>query len=129
MLKKQDLEWLDTLEARDLHEYIMEHGMDSVVQDDTKMSMLKQDVNRVYGCQSLVWVSRENNEWVWESNAIFVQGLLNIIMSHIVEMSDEDILNMNFNDKFAFICPTNLTTGRITGVRSFMNKVLSIVRD
>lgn len=129
MLKKQDLEWLDTLEARDLHEYIMEHGMDSVVQDDTKMSMLKQDVNRVYGCQSLVWVSRENNEWIWESNAIFVQGLLNIIMSHIVEMSDEDILNMNFNDKFAFICPTNLTTGRITGVRSFMNKVLSIVRD
>lgn len=129
MLKKQDLEWLDTLEARDLHEYIMEHGMDSVVKDDTKMRMLKQDVNRVYGCQSLVWVLRENNEWLWESNAIFVQGLLNIIMSHIVEMSDEDILNMNFNDKFAFICPTNLTTGRITGVRSFMNKVLSIVRD
>jgi|DEB0MinimDraft_6_1074348.scaffolds.fasta_scaffold42635_3 sulfur transfer protein SufE len=129
MLKKQDLEWLDTLEARDLHEYIMEHGMDSVVQDDTKMSMLKQDVNRVYGCQSLVWVSRENSEWLWESNAIFVQGLLNIIMSHIVEMSDEDILNINFNDKFAFICPSNLTTGRITGVRSFMNKVLSIVRN
>ena len=129
MLKKQDLEWLDTLEARDLHEYIMEHGMDSVVQDDTKMSMLKQDVNRVYGCQSLVWVSRENSEWLWESNAIFVQGLLNIIMSHIVEMSDEDILNIKFNDKFAFICPSNLTTGRITGVRSFMNKVLSIVRN
>ena len=129
MLKKQDLEWLDTLETRDLHEYIMEHGMDSVVQDDTKMSMLKQDVNRVYGCQSLVWVSRENSEWLWESNAIFVQGLLNIIMSHIVEMSDEDILNINFNDKFAFICPSNLTTGRITGVRSFMNKVLSIVRN
>jgi sulfur transfer protein SufE len=129
MLKKQDLEWLDTLEARDLHEYIMEHGMGSVVEDDTKMSMLKQDVNRVYGCQSLVWVSRENNEWLWESNAIFVQGLLNIIMSHIVVMSDEDILNIDFNDKFAFICPSNLTTGRITGVRSFMNKVLSIVRN
>lgn len=129
MLKKQDLEWLDTLEARDLHEYIMEHGMASVVEDDTKMSMLKQDVNRVYGCQSLVWVSRENNEWLWESNAIFVQGLLNIIMSHIVVMSDEDILNIDFNDKFAFICPSNLTTGRITGVRSFMNKVLSIVRN
>lgn len=129
MLKKQDLEWLDTLEPRDLHEYIMEHGMGSVVEDDTKMSMLKQDVNRVYGCQSLVWVSRENNEWLWESNAIFVQGLLNIIMSHIVVMSDEDILNIDFNDKFAFICPSNLTTGRITGVRSFMNKVLSIVRN
>tara|TARA_Y100000389_G_C17452932_1_gene516072 strand:- start:2294 stop:2680 length:387 start_codon:yes stop_codon:yes gene_type:complete len=128
MLKKQDLEWLDTLDQRDLHEYIMESGIDIVTSSEA-LAELKQDSNRVYGCQSLVWVAKDNNEWQWESNALFVQGLLNIVMSHITEMSDEEILNIDFNDKFAFICPTNLTTGRITGVKSFMNKVISIVRE
>lgn len=129
MLKKQDLEWLDTIEQRDLHEYIMEIGATDIAKDSDTLKELKQDINRVYGCQSLVWVARKDDEWIWESNAIFVTGLLNIVMSHIVEMSDEEIKNLDFNDKFAFICPTNLTTGRITGVKSFMNKVLSIVRD
>ena len=91
MHTKEDLEFLNELDPSELYDYIVERG-ENVVDSKEDLDALCQDSNRVYGCQSMVWVKRENNDWQWESNAFFVQGLINIVMSHVVHMTDTEII-------------------------------------
>ena len=124
-LDKEDLDFLNDLEPSDLYELIVEKGVETVPTKEL-LDELCVDDNRVYGCQSLVWFNRINETWYWESNAYFVQGLINVVMSHVVHMTDEEISNISV-DTFAFICPEKVTWGRVRGIESFLRKLKLIV--
>jgi sulfur transfer protein SufE len=123
--EKEDIEFLNELAPADLYEYIVAKGTDMVPTKEL-LDELCVDDNRVYGCQSLVWVNRINNNWYWESNAFFVQGLTNIVMSHVTNMSDEEIKTMTV-EQFDFICADKVTWGRVRGIESFLQRIKSIV--
>jgi cysteine desulfuration protein SufE len=127
MLEKEDFSFLTSLEPKDLYDYIIDQGYDTVTDNET-LKKLKVDDNKVHGCQSNVWVLRENNEWFWESNAFLVQGLINIMMSHIVTMTDDEIKNLSM-DYFPFLCTTTLTAGRVNGMKSYIERIKQIVRE
>lgn len=127
MHTKEDLEFLNELDPSELYDYIVERG-ENVVDSKEDLDALCQDSNRVYGCQSMVWVKRENNDWQWESNAFFVQGLINIVMSHVVHMTDKEITDLELS-KFEFICGTKVTWGRVRGIESFLQKIKTIVTE
>ena len=55
MHTKEDLEFLNELDPSELYDYIVERG-DNVVDSKEDLDALCQDSNRVYGCQSVVWV-------------------------------------------------------------------------
>ncbi|MDC1040386.1 SufE family protein [bacterium] len=124
-LDKEDLDFLNELEPSDLYELIVEKGVDTVPTKEL-LDELCIDDNRVYGCQSLVWVNRIDDKWYWESNAFFVQGLINVVMTHVVHMTDEEIDKIKVDD-FAFICPEKVTWGRVRGIESFLRKLKIIV--
>ena len=123
--EKEDIEFLNELAPADLYEYIVAKGTDMVPTKEL-LDELCVDDNRVYGCQSLVWVNRINNNWYWESNAFFVQGLTNIVMSHVTNMSDGEIKTMTV-EQFDFICADKVTWGRVRGIESFLQRIKSIV--
>ena len=123
--EKEDIEFLNELAPADLYEYIVAKGTDMVPTKEL-LDELCVDDNRVYGCQSLVWVNRINNNWYWESNAFFVQGLTNIVMSHVTNMSDEEMKTMTV-EQFDFICADKVTWGRVRGIESFLQRIKSIV--
>jgi sulfur transfer protein SufE len=123
--EKEDLDFLNELPPADLYEYVVSKGTDMVPTKEL-LDQLCVDDNRVYGCQSLVWVNRIEDDWYWESNAFFVQGLINIVMSHIVDKSDDEIRKLTL-EEFDFICPEKVTWGRVRGIESFLRKVKLIV--
>jgi|TARA_B110000503_G_scaffold24486_1_gene38716 sulfur transfer protein SufE len=127
MHKEEDLEFLNELDPSELYDYIVERG-DNTVESKEDLEALCQPDNRVYGCQSLVWVRRDKDEWQWESNAYFVQGLINIVMSHVVNMADDDIAKLELS-KFEFICGEKVTWGRVRGIESFLQKIKTIVTE
>jgi len=127
MHKEENLKFLNELEPSELYDYIVERG-NNVVESKEDLEALCVPENRVYGCQSLVWVRREKDEWQWESNAYFVQGLINIVMSHVVNMTDEEIVKLQLS-KFEFVCGDKITWGRVRGVESFLQKINKIVTE
>ena len=56
-LEKEDLDFLNELPPSDLYEYVVSKGTDMVPTKEL-LDQLCVDDNRVYGCQSLVWVNR-----------------------------------------------------------------------
>ncbi len=127
MHKEEDLKFLNELDPSELYDYIVERG-DNVVESKEDLEALCVPENRVYGCQSLVWIRREDDEWQWESNAYFVQGLINIVMSHVVNMTDEEIAKLQLS-KFEFVCGDKITWGRVRGIESFLQKINKIVTE
>lgn len=127
MHKEEDLQFLNELEPSELYDYIVERGTNSV-ESKEDLEALCTNEHRVYGCQSLVWVRRADDEWQWESNAYFVQGLINIVMTHVVNMTDEEIAKLELS-KFEFICGEKVTWGRVRGVESFLQKIKTIVTE
>jgi|TARA_B110000908_G_scaffold154706_1_gene192272 sulfur transfer protein SufE len=127
MHEEEDLEFLNELDPSELYDYIVERG-DNTVESKEDLDALCQSGNRVYGCQSMVWVRRNKDEWQWESNAYFVQGLINIVMTHVVNMTDEEIAELELS-KFQFICGEKVTWGRVRGVESFLQKIKTIVTE
>jgi sulfur transfer protein SufE len=127
MHTKEDLEFLNELDPSELYDYIVERG-ENVVESKEDLEALCQTDNRVYGCQSMVWVRRDEDKWQWESNAFFVQGLINIVMSHVVHMTDEEIAELELS-KFEFICGAKVTWGRVRGIESFLQKIKTIVTE
>ena len=130
MLEKFDLDFLDNLDPPVLYDILLENGRIEVVDNKAELLELQTEENKVHGCQSLVWINRyDTGEWIWYSNAVLVQGLLNVIMRHVQDMSDETILNLDLENDFAFICPTNITTGRVNGMKSVIKKLKNIVKE
>ena len=106
----------------DKYEYIIDLGKKLEPLDPK----FKKDENKVKGCQSTVWLVAEEKEgkifFMAESDAIFVKGLISLLIRVLSGHSAEEIINAPLN----FIKQIGMTT-HLAQTRS--NGLLSMVKQ
>ncbi len=108
---------------RERIEYIMELGRDLPALDDT----LRQDIHKVHGCQSQVWMvaTPENSRLAYraDSDAFIVKGLIALLLRLYNHRSPTEILE-NPPQVFEDIgLGKNLTPGRSNGLYSMVKRI------
>ena len=116
-------------DSNDIYENLIELGKLLTSIDDK----YKIESNKVYGCQSNVWVVLENNYIYVDSNSAIVKGLLHIVLSII--FSPQFIENIDQSYDFimntikSFDLMEQLSTFRKTGLNATIQKISLLFKD
>jgi len=109
-----DLSYLNDLDADDFYETLMSLSENKIEES------VRQKQNRVYGCTSRVWVMLEDNKLVFDSDSMFVKGLITAVVNEIKTI--EDMKNAKV-ENYSFLTTDKITYQRIKGIDSFLHRV------
>lgn len=109
-----DLNYLQDLEQEDFYDSIME------LAPDGSNDSIRVDSNLVHGCQSKVWLTLEEDKIVYDSDSIFVKGLITAVVSQL--NSIEEMINVKTDD-YSYINLNTISYQRIKGIDSFINRL------
>ena len=109
-----DLNYLQDLEQEDFYDSIME------LAPDGSNDSIRVDNNLVHGCQSKVWLTLEEDKIVYDSDSIFVKGLITAVVSQL--NSIEEMINVKTDD-YSYINLNTISYQRIKGIDSFITKL------
>ena len=109
-----DLNYLQDLEQEDFYDSIME------LAPDGSNDSIRVDSNLVHGCQSKVWLTLEEDKIVYDSDSIFVKGLITAVVSQL--NSIEEMINVKTDD-YSYINLETISYQRIKGIDSFITKL------
>lgn len=110
-----DLSYLNDLEANDFYEAIMDLPENRIVRE------IRIDNNIVHGCQSKVWLALIEGKILFDSDSLFVKGLLTAVVSQI--NSIDEMQKVSVEDYNSFINLDKITYQRIKGIDSFLTKL------
>lgn len=109
-----DLNYLQDLEQEDFYDSIME------LAPAGSNESIRVDSNLVHGCQSKVWLILEEDKIVYDSDSIFVKGLITAVVSQL--NSIEEMINVKTDD-YSYINIDTISYQRIKGIDSFINRL------
>lgn len=109
-----DLNYLQDLEQEDFYDSIME------LAPAGSNESIRVDSNLVHGCQSKVWLILEEDTIVYDSDSIFVKGLITAVVSQL--NSIEEMINVKTDD-YSYINIDTISYQRIKGIDSFINRL------
>tara|TARA_B100001113_G_C21012082_1_gene579765 strand:- start:478 stop:843 length:366 start_codon:yes stop_codon:yes gene_type:complete len=109
-----DLAYLNELEANDFYEAIMELPDNQIVYD------IRIDNNLVHGCQSKVWLALIEDKIVFDSDSMFVKGLITAVTSQLESI--EEMMNVSVKD-YEYITLDKITYQRIKGIDAFLTRL------
>lgn len=109
-----DLNYLQDLEQEDFYDSIIE------LAPDGSNDSIRVDNNLVHGCQSKVWLTLEEDKIVYDSDSIFVKGLITAVVSQL--NSIEEMINVKTDD-YSYINLNTISYQRIKGIDSFINRL------
>jgi len=96
------------------YDYLIEIG-----QDLEDLSDIRTPDNYVDGCQSAVWVTVKDNNYVVDSDAFIVKGVAKVITEEANSMTNTETLSLkHFSDVTKF-----LTVQRQRGMQSIINRI------
>lgn len=110
-----DLSYLNDLEANDFYEAIMDLPENRIVRE------IRIDNNVVHGCQSKVWLALIEGKILFDSDSLFVKGLLTAVVSQI--NSIDEMQKVSVEDYNSFINLDKITYQRIKGIDSFLTRL------
>tara|TARA_B100002019_G_C21085857_1_gene506113 strand:- start:165 stop:533 length:369 start_codon:yes stop_codon:yes gene_type:complete len=110
-----DLSYLNDLEANDFYEAIMDLPENRIVRE------IRIDNNIVHGCQSKVWLALIEGKILFDSDSLFVKGLLTAVVSQI--NSIDEMQKVSVEDYNSFINLDKITYQRIKGIDSFLTRL------
>lgn len=110
-----DLSYLNELEANDFYEAIMDLPENRIVRE------IRIDNNIVHGCQSKVWLALIEGKILFDSDSLFVKGLLTAVVSQI--NSIDEMQKVSVEDYNSFINLDKITYQRIKGIDSFLTRL------
>jgi sulfur transfer protein SufE len=110
-----DLSYLNDLEANDFYEAIMDLPENRIVRE------IRIDNNIVHGCQSKVWLALIEGKILFDSDSLFVKGLLTAVVSQI--NSIDEMQKVSLEDYNSFINLDKITYQRIKGIDSFLTRL------
>jgi len=118
----EDLDFLDDWEQR--YQYIIDLGKQLPILAEEH----KQDVNKVRGCQSNVWmVSEENNGRLMfkvDSDAVIVQGLLALVLAAYDNKTRAEIQTFDIDAYFTQLdLERHISPTRGNGLRAIVAKI------
>jgi sulfur transfer protein SufE len=109
-----DLSYLNELDQEDFYESLMD------LASNTQNVKIRQDENLVHGCQSKVWLVLDDDQILFDSDSMFVKGLITAVVSQLTTL--EEMKNVKTSD-YSFINLNKITYQRIKGIDSFINKL------
>ena len=109
-----DLNYLQDLEQEDFYDSIME------LAPAGSNESIRVDSNLVHGCQSKVWLILEEDKIVYDSDSIFVKGLITAVVSQL--NSIEEMINVKTDD-YSYINIDTISYQHIKGIDSFINRL------
>lgn len=109
-----DLDFLEELEKADLYDVILENASSDAVEE------IRINDNKVYGCQSNVWVYFDGSTVKYDSDSLFVKGILNLLMSSMDSVTQYQSVSIK---DFSFLTPEKITFQRLKGIDSFLKKL------
>jgi cysteine desulfuration protein SufE len=93
----------------------------------------KTDENRIYGCQSLVWVVPSEKEgalyFKGDSNSPFVKGLVTLVLKIVSDHTAEEILESKIDFLERVGLESHTSFFRRNGLESLVKKLRSIAAD
>ena len=110
-----DLSYLNDLEANDFYEAIMD------LPENRIFIEIRIDNNVVHGCQSKVWLALIEGKILFDSDSLFVKGLLTAVVSQI--NSIDEMQKVSVEDYNSFINLDKITYQRIKGIDSFLTRL------
>jgi cysteine desulfuration protein SufE len=127
----EDFSYLETWEER--FRFIVELGRELEPMDPAD----KTDENRMYGCQSRVWIKCSRTEddsprlhFVGDSDAQIVKGLIAIVFDVYNDQPPEKILDYDIRELFAQLDLANhLTPSRANGLNSMVERIRVAARE
>lgn len=109
-----DLSYLNDLDADDFYDSIME------LAGNTLQTDIRLENNRVYGCTSKVWVVYYDDKIRFDSDSLFVRGLITAVVNDI--KSIDDIKNAKV-ENYSFLNTDKISYQRIKGIDSFLQRL------
>lgn len=111
----------------EIYQYIIELGNDIVNNDIEKK--IRNDTNRIFGCQSRVWITvfQDENGYILiegDSDSLIVKGLINIIRIIFHKMKPVEVLKYDINKTLYKLSLTeHLTPSRTQGLYIIINTI------
>ena len=109
-----DLNYLQDLEQEDFYDSIME------LAPAGSNESIRIDSNLVHGCQSKVWLTLQEDKVVYDSDSVFVKGLITAVVSQLNTI--EEMINVKTDD-YSYINLETISYQRIKGIDSFITKL------
>ena len=109
-----DLNYLQDLEQEDFYDCIME------LAPEGSNESIRVDSNLVHGCQSKVWLTLQEDKVVYDSDSVFVKGLITAVVSQLNTI--EEMINVKTDD-YSYINLETISYQRIKGIDSFITKL------
>ena len=109
-----DLNYLQDLEQEDFYDSIME------LAPAGSNESIRVDSNLVHGCQSKVWLTLQEDKVVYDSDSVFVKGLITAVVSQLNTI--EEMINVKTDD-YSYINLETISYQRIKGIDSFITKL------
>tara|TARA_Y100000389_G_C17199276_1_gene382790 strand:+ start:130 stop:498 length:369 start_codon:yes stop_codon:yes gene_type:complete len=109
-----DLNYLQDLEQEDFYDCIME------LAPEGSNESIRVDSNLVHGCQSKVWLTLQEDKVVYDSDSVFVKGLITAVVSQLNTI--EEMINVKTDD-YSYINLNTISYQRIKGIDSFITKL------
>jgi len=109
-----DLNYLQDLEQEDFYDSIME------LAPAGSNESIRVDSNLVHGCQSKVWLTLQEDQVVYDSDSVFVKGLITAVVSQLNTI--EEMINVKTDD-YSYINLETISYQRIKGIDSFITRL------
>jgi sulfur transfer protein SufE len=109
-----DLNYLQDLEQEDFYDSIIE------LAPAGSNESIRVDSNLVHGCQSKVWLTLQEDKVVYDSDSVFVKGLITAVVSQLNTI--EEMINVKTDD-YSYINLETISYQRIKGIDSFITKL------
>lgn len=109
-----DLNYLQDLEQEDFYDSIIE------LAPAGSNESIRVDRNLVHGCQSKVWLTLQEDKVVYDSDSVFVKGLITAVVSQLNTI--EEMINVKTDD-YSYINLETISYQRIKGIDSFITKL------
>jgi len=121
----ENFDFLDDWEER--YRFIIDLGK----QLPAMPASLQSEKNRVYGCQSQVWIISKQDSGLYQfgldSDALIVRGLICIILSALNYKSGEEIRNFDVNAYFSDLdLSSHLSMQRGNGLLAMVQRIQDI---
>jgi cysteine desulfuration protein SufE len=109
-----DLNYLQDLEQEDFYDSIIE------LAPAGSNESIRVDSNLVHGCQSKVWLTLQEDKVVYDSDSVFVKGLITAVVSQLNTI--EEMINVKTDD-YSYINLETISYQRIKGIDSLITKL------
>ena len=109
-----DLTYLNDLEPTDFYEAIMD------LPENDSVNEIRIDDNLVHGCQSKVWLALVEGKILFDSDSMFVKGLLTAVTSQLNTIEEMQVAKL---DDYEYINLDKITYQRMRGIDSFLDRL------